>query len=51
MSKLYEAVGRLVMYFVWMRYGRQIKIGLGVGLLALVAGAFLAASRAEVEEG
>lgn len=51
MTKFYEAVGRIVVYFVWMRYGRQIKIGLGVTLAAIVVGAFLAASRSDVEEG
>jgi hypothetical protein len=50
-SRFYEAVGRLVVYFVWMRFGRQIKIGIAVTLAAIIVGAFLAAAGRDVEEG
>jgi hypothetical protein len=44
-SAIYELIGRLVVRFVWLRYGRQIRIGAGVGLTALVVGGYLAAKR------
>jgi hypothetical protein len=50
MSAIYEAIGRLVVRFVWARYGRQIRIALGVGLASLLLGGYLAASR-KMEEG
>jgi hypothetical protein len=49
-SALYELIGRLVVWFVRVRYGRQIRIALGVGLASLLIGGYLAASR-KVEEG
>lgn len=51
MSKFYEGVGRLVVYYVRVRFGRQIMIGLGLTLAAIIVGAFLAASGRDVEEG
>lgn len=53
MSKFYEAVGRLVVYVVWMRFGRQIKIGIAVAIVlaALGLGGLLAAASRNVEEG
>lgn len=51
MTRFYEAVGRLVVYFIRVRFGRQIKIGLAVTLAAIVVGAFLAAAGRDVEEG
>jgi hypothetical protein len=50
MSALYELIGRLVVRFVWLRYGRQIKIAAGVGLGAVLLGGYLAARR-EPPEG
>jgi hypothetical protein len=49
-SALYELIGRLVVWFVRVRYGRQIRIALGVGAAALLLGGYVAASR-KVEEG
>jgi hypothetical protein len=50
MSAFYETVGRLVIWFVRYRYGRQIRIGLGLAVAAVLLGGYLAASR-DVEEG
>jgi hypothetical protein len=50
MSALYELIGRLVVRFVWLRYGRQLKLAAGAGLAALVVGGYLAARR-EPPEG
>jgi hypothetical protein len=53
MSGFYEAIGRLVVWFVRYRYGRQLRIAAGIGLLGLASlllGAYLAAS-GDVEEG
>lgn len=45
MSAIYELIGRLVVRFVWLRYGRQLRIAAGVGLGALLLGGYLAARR------
>ena len=50
MSAFYETIGRLVIWFVRYRYGRQIRIGIGVAVASLLLGGYLAASR-NVEEG
>jgi hypothetical protein len=50
MSALYELIGRLVVRFVWLRYGRQLKLAAAAGLAALVVGGYLAARR-EPPEG
>ncbi len=54
MSLIYETIGRLVVYVVRRKFGRQIEIGVGVAAVAAVAGAavgaYLLASR-DVEEG
>jgi hypothetical protein len=54
MSYFYEGIGRLVVYFVRRRFGRQLQVVGGVALAgALVGGAigaYLLASR-DVEEG
>jgi hypothetical protein len=41
---IYELIGRLVVWFVFWRFGRQIKIaaGAGAGLALLGIGAYLA---------
>jgi hypothetical protein len=50
MSTIYEAIGRLVVWFVRVRYGRQIRIALGVAVASVLLGGYLAANR-NVEEG
>jgi hypothetical protein len=49
---IYELIGRLVVWFVFWRFGRQIKIaaGAGVALAALGIGAYLA-TREDEDEG
>lgn len=47
---IYEAIGRLVVRYVWRRYATQIKLGIVGGLVLLLIGGYLA-SRAPVEEG
>jgi hypothetical protein len=50
MRTFYEVIGRLVVWFVRVRYGRQIRIALGVAVASLLFGGYLAANR-KVEEG
>ncbi|HSJ18760.1 MAG TPA: hypothetical protein VK920_11760 [Solirubrobacterales bacterium] len=50
MSAIYQAIGRAVVWFVRVRYGRQIRIAIGIGVAAALLGGYLAASR-NVEEG
>jgi hypothetical protein len=50
MTSIYELIGRLVVRAVRMRYQRQIRIALGIGVAGIVAGAYLAATR-EPPEG
>ncbi|MFN8152587.1 MAG: hypothetical protein U0R24_15875 [Solirubrobacterales bacterium] len=50
MSFIYETIGRIVVYVVRRKFGRQIQIGAGVAVAAAVVGAYLLASR-DVEEG
>jgi hypothetical protein len=50
MTSIYELIGRLVVRAVTMRYRRQIRIALGIGVAGIVAGAYLAATR-EPPEG
>jgi hypothetical protein len=45
MAAIYELIGRLVVRFVRVRYRRQIRIALGVGVAGVVAAAYLAATR------
>jgi hypothetical protein len=49
---IYELIGRLVVWFVFWRFGRQIKIaaGAGVALAALGIGAYLATREDEDED-
>jgi len=50
MSSIYEAIGRTVVWFVRQRFRRQLRIAAGVGIVAILAGGALAASRS-VDEG
>ena len=50
MSAVYELIGRLVVRFIWLRYGRQIRIVAGLGLGAVLVGGYLIA-RSEPPEG
>ena len=50
MSAFYEAVGRMVVWFVRVRYRRHIRIAFGVAVASLLLGGYLAASR-KMEEG
>ena len=45
MTSIYDLIGRLVVRAVRMRYRRQIRIALGIGVAGIVAGAYLAATR------
>jgi hypothetical protein len=50
MGPIYEAIGRLVVLFVRVRFRRQLRIAAGVAIVAVVLGGYLAASRS-VDEG
>lgn len=50
MSQIYEAIGRAVVWFVRVRYGRQIRIGVGIAVVSVLIGGYFAANR-RVEEG
>jgi hypothetical protein len=50
MSSIYEAIGRVVVWIVRVRYGRQIRIAIGIGIASVLLGGYLAASR-KMEEG
>jgi hypothetical protein len=50
MSAVYEAIGRAVVWFVRVRYQRQIRIAMGIGIVSVLLGGYLAASRS-VDEG
>jgi hypothetical protein len=50
MSVIYEAIGRAVVKFVRIRFRRQIRIAVGVAILAVLLGGYLAAGRS-VDEG
>jgi hypothetical protein len=45
MSAIYEAIGRLVVWFVRVRFRRQLRIAAGAAIVALLLGGYLAASR------
>lgn len=54
MTLFYEIIGRLVVAFVWRRFGRQIQVAGGVALVGAVVGAAVAAyllGSRDVEEG
>jgi hypothetical protein len=50
MSAVYEAIGRAVVKFARIRFRRQIRIAVGIGIVSVLLGAYLAASRS-VDEG
>jgi hypothetical protein len=50
MSAIYELIGRLVVWFIRVRYRTQIRVALGGLLAAVLLGGYLAASR-EPPEG
>jgi hypothetical protein len=50
MSAVYEAIGRLVVWFVRIRFRRQIRIATGIAIVSVLLGGYLAASRS-VDEG
>jgi hypothetical protein len=50
MNGFYEYVGRLVVWALRMRYGRELRVAAGVGLAAAALGAYLVATR-EPPEG
>jgi hypothetical protein len=50
MSMFYEAIGRAVVWAIRYRYGRQIRIALGIGIVSILLGGYLASSR-KMEEG
>jgi len=50
MSALYEAIGRLVVLVVRVRYGKQMRIAALLGVAATVAAGYVLAAR-DVEEG
>jgi hypothetical protein len=45
MSSIYELIGRLVVRFVWARFGRQIRIAAGVVTAIAVAVGYVVATR------
>jgi hypothetical protein len=49
MASVYELIGRLVVRFVRTRYRRQLRVAVGVGVVALAAGAYVAATRSPPE--
>ena len=50
MSLIYESIGRLVVFVVRKKFGRQLQLAAGVGVAAAVVAGYLLASR-DVEEG
>jgi hypothetical protein len=44
-SAIYELIGRLVVWFVRVRYGRQIRLALAATVGAAVLGGYLLARR------
>ncbi len=45
MSSVYELIGRVVVRFVWARYGREIRIAGGVVAALVAIAAYLIATR------
>jgi hypothetical protein len=50
MAAIYELIGRLWLRYALVRYRRQIRIAVGIGVAGVLAGAYLAATR-EPPEG
>jgi len=50
MSSIYEAIGRVVVWFVRTRFKRQLRIAAGVAIVVIAVGGVLAANRS-VDEG
>jgi hypothetical protein len=50
MSSFYEAIGRIVVTLIRVRYGKQLRVAALLGVAAAVAAGYLLASR-DVEEG
>ena len=50
MSTLYELIGRAVVRLAWWRFSRELKIAGAIGLVAIVAAGYVAATR-EPPEG
>ena len=50
MSAVYELIGRLVVWFVRVRYGRQLRIAAAIGAAAALAAGY-AVARREPPEG
>jgi len=50
MAAIYELIGGLVVRFIRVRYRRQIRIAVGIGVAGVLAAAYLAATR-EPPEG
>jgi hypothetical protein len=50
MRGFYEAIGRLVVWMVMRRFGRQLRIAAAVGVVGLGIAGYLAATR-DVDEG
>jgi hypothetical protein len=50
MAAIYELIGRVVVRFVRVRYRRQIRVALGIAVVAIAAGGYLATTR-EPPEG
>lgn len=49
-SRIYEAIGRLVVQLAWWRYGRQLRMA-GVGALVVAVAIGFVLSRREPPEG
>ena len=47
---IYQAIGRLVVWLVLRRFGRQLRIAGAIGIVAVAIAGYLAASRS-VDEG
>ena len=50
MRMLYELIGRVVVSAMKLRYGRQIRVALGIGVAGIAAGIVAGAYRAATRE-
>lgn len=46
---VYEVIGRLVVKFAWLKFGRQIKIAGGVSAVLLAGGVYLLSRKSPPE--